>query len=181
MTNRCLGPLVPVLALALIALLGCPGKRTRSVGKGGGGDGDNAGSAQNDAGPKAAVLRKVLHLTIELQVVDPDADPVQTEVDLVMTNETGANDRTEIGEFPGECTDTSASHRHDPMNPILAVDCTTSDPGIALRFVHRQGEIIVLRAKMFEGEELSFDEHRRVALPEAVPVTTDYDSAAETR
>lgn len=166
------------LLVVLLAVVGCP-NRTRNVGgggstTGGGGVGGGGGDAEIDAGQQAPALKKVLHLSVEMEIVDPDADPIQTAVDLVMTNETGANDRTEIGEFTGNCTDTSAQHLNDPMNPILSVDCSGADPGIALRFVHRNSEIIVLRAKVYEGEELSFDEHQRVALPEAVPIKTDY-------
>jgi hypothetical protein len=116
-----------------------------------------------------------MHLTVELVPVDPEADPIQTAVDLVMTDETGANDRTEVGEFVGICTDTTPQHKTDPMSPILAVDCIGADPGIALRFVHRQSQIIVLRAKIYEGEDLDFDEHQRIPLPEAVPIVTDHD------
>lgn len=170
------------LLLALVVAVGCPGNRKRTVGGTGGGTGgttgaDNGGgeTVGEDAAPTGPVLRKVMHLTVELQVVDPDADPIQTAVDLVMTDETGANDRTDVGEFTGACTDTSAQHKTDPMNPILSVDCPGGQPGIALRFVHRGSQLIVLRAKIFEGEELSFDEHQRIALPEAVPIKTDYE------
>ena len=169
-----------LLMIALCAALGC-GNRTRTVGGGGAGGGGtdpgaDRGGDETGGDPSEPMIRKALHIAVELQVVDPDAEPKQTAVDLVMTDETGANDRAEIGEFTGECTDTTAQHRADPMTPILSVDCVGADQGLALRFIHRQSELIVLRAVMYEGEEPSFDEHTRIALPAGVPVKTDHEA-----
>lgn len=147
-----MGPTRGVLAL-VAAVAGC----------GGGG----SGGADEPEGP-----RRVVHLAIETSEV-PDANPPRGRVDLVMTDHTGASDRVEIGEFPGPCEDTSASHLSDPMSPILSVDCT-GEGGIALRFVHRGPEVIVLRARHYEGEEQTFDEHTRIGVPSNAIVKTDH-------
>jgi hypothetical protein len=154
---------------ALIAFAACGG-RTRSVGRGGA----RAGSTETPApgGDGDAPPRRVLHLAIEVEPVE-QATPPRSRVDLVTTDQTGATDRTEIGEFAGSCAETSAAHRADAMRPLLSVDCSGGDPEMLLRFVHRGSELIVLRARLFAGEEPSYDEHTRIPLPTGVPVRTD--------
>jgi hypothetical protein len=126
----------------------------------------------------------VLHLAIEISEAT-ETEPL-SRVDLVSTDETGASDRVEIGAFDGVCKDTSALHRQDAMKPILSFDCAgwESSPGssapvapvskvVQFRFVHRGSELIVLRGRAFEEEEISFDEHTRIPLPSNVPIKTD--------
>ena len=148
-----MAPSKAVLAL-VVAVTGC----------GGGGSGGGADEADEP--------RRVVHLAIEITEV-PDSNPPRAQVDVVMTGQTGASDRVEIGVFPGPCEDTSASHLSDPMSPILAVDCK-GEGGLALRFVHRGPEVIVLRAKHYEGEEQAFDEHTRIGVGSNTTIKTDH-------
>jgi len=161
-------PLTIAAALA-IALSAC------------GGDKKKADEPKDDPDKPAPYEppRRVIHLALEYVTIDPDADPVQSRVSLVVTDENGASRRELVGDFDGGCSDVSAQNLNAPMTPILSLDCWSGDIGTALRFVHRPPELVVLRAEVVEGTtEPAFDIHKNVQLPPGVPVTTDLMRAA---
>ena len=124
---------------------------------------------------------KVLHVAVESVPIDPDAEPPVSEVFLILTDETGAARREEVGQVTGSCADVSATARAEPMAPILALDCWHAGAGVRLRFVARGGAINVLRAEVDEsGGEPSYDAVGHIAIPEGAAIKTDHDHAAPT-
>lgn len=157
--------------LVLVLVVAACGGRTRRVGEAGSNrepGGDRPTSAPADAGAIPPSTIAAAHLSLELAGED------RTVVRLVVTDETGATQRSDLAELAGPCTDVTSSEREDGT-PILAARC---DPdagrGALLHVVVRGNQAIALR-DWTDDAELAFDEIRRVDLPPGARITTDYD------
>lgn len=131
-------------------------------------------AGEDDAGPApdaTPALRRAVHLAV---VVEPAEAAGESAVSVAMTDETGAVRHVALGAFPGRCVQVPAISEpalggHDP---VLAIDCAHADGGARIRLVHEGSQLIVLRAWVREGGELSYNLVQRIELPVGAAVTT---------
>lgn len=155
------------LALAMAAAaLGCSGGGAPAAG---GGDTSGAGGS---GGPPALAKKVVLALEILPGAGPDEIDAGGAErIELVQTDETGSTERSDLGTYPGPCRDVSAELAGAPMDPLLGIVCTGGE-GLRLRLVRHGTDLVVLRALGATGDDLDFDEIRRIPLPPGAAVTT---------
>lgn len=95
---------------------------------------------------------------------DDDEIPPRQRVTVSLTDETGAAESIEVGEFVGGC---APSQVDAPENAITALRCWYAGAGTVLQVFRQGGELVIVRAEIDEGgEEPSFEEYKR--LPVAV-------------
>jgi len=131
--------------------------------------GSELSSSSGDSRP----LSRVLH--IELEIV-PVEDHSMNRVALVFTDETGASHHELIGEFAGDCKDTTVSTQEEPMKPLLGIGCwNEDDSGTTLRFVHRRDNLYVLIAPLkSRNQQPEFEPQRTIALPTGTRIQTNH-------
>lgn len=138
------------------------------------------GPAAEEAETKQEVdkARAVLHIGLELESLP--SDPVTTQIDLVVTNETGANERHNLGVFDGKCKDATPAVRQTDPEVFLAFHCQPfgEQRGVLVHILHRRGRLVLLRAWLGTHKP-SFDEFDQIGelppFPTGVPLRTDYD------
>ena len=148
-----------------------------SGGAGTGGGGATPADPDRAASPADPVYKRLL-LSLEILPAGAagapraaDAGDLQ-QVWIIMTDETGATERVDIGSYPGPCRDRSGELEGAAMDPLLGASCSGGE-GVRLLVVQRDGNLVVLRALGEEGDELDHDEVQRVELPPGVPVSVD--------
>lgn len=158
------------LTLLLALLVGCGG------GKGKGSTDTSADPKPDPTKPASATA--VLHLSLEMQVLD--TKPPTTEVEIVETNETGANERHAVGTFEGECKDATQNVRTTDPEVFLAFHCTPFEGqrGVLVHVMHRRSQLVLLRAWLGSSKP-TFDEFDQIGelppFPMGVPLRTDFD------
>lgn len=121
----------------------------------------------------------VLHIALEMEL--RKSQPPTTQIDIVETNETGANTRHNLGVFDGECRDATVDVRSTDPEVFLAFHCTPfeSQRGVLVHVLHRRGRLVLLRAWL-GATKPTFDEFDQIGelppFPMGVPLRTDFDS-----
>jgi hypothetical protein len=120
----------------------------------------------------------VLHIALEMEV--GTSTPPTTQIDLVETNETGANTRHNLGVFDGECRDATVDVRSSEPEVFLAFHCQPFEGqrGVLVHILHRRGRLVLLRAWL-GATKPTFDEFDQIGelppFPMGVPLRTDFD------
>lgn len=163
-----------LVVFALVGAAACGG-RTRTVGGPASAADDSAGAepaADADAGSEAPAVRAVTHLALEIEAAT-DAQNGESEVRLVVTDETGAARREDLGLYIGTCQDVTRAERAAADEPLFAFRCEgESARGVLVHVLWRAPELVLLR-DWLDDDETAFDEIDRIALRPGVPITTD--------
>jgi hypothetical protein len=128
--------------------------------------------------PKTDNATAVLHLSLEMEALD--TEPPTTRIEIVETNETGANERHAIGTFEGECKDATQNVRTTDPDVFLAFHCTPFEGqrGVLVHILHRRSQLVLLRAWLGSSKP-TFDEFDQIGelppFPTGVPLRTDFD------
>ncbi len=157
-----------ILALALA--LGCGGGSKK------GSETPTSQDAPTEPGVRPSTA--VLHLGLEMEALE--TTPPTTVVDLVETNETGANTRHKLGTFEGECKDATQNVRTTDPEVFLAFHCQPFEGqrGVLVHILLRRGQLVLLRAWLGSTKP-TFDEFDQIGelppFPTGVPLRTDFD------
>ena len=161
------------LSVLLALIVGCGGSRT-VAGPGSEEPGSPAKSSPGETDDATAVL----HLGLEMDVLQ--STPPTTQIDIVETNETGANTRHNLGVFDGECRDATVDVRATDPDVFLAFHCQpfAGQRGVLVHILHRRGQLVLLRAWL-GATKPTFDEFDQIGelppFPTGVPLRTDFD------
>jgi hypothetical protein len=135
------------ILIAVVALAACGG---RSV------PGSSSKSADHDAGEaQPPPLLKVSQIEIQTE---------GGQIWISIIDETGSSDLIDVGKFEGECA-AGVDTGGDPeivKGAVFAVDCVREGQGLQLRFLHRDPDMVVLRAPVGSS---SYEMYRRIGLP----------------
>lgn len=162
-------PTVVRLSLVLALSVACGGGKDKKSTTPTGSD----TPAEGEAKPAA-----VLHLSLEMEPLD--TSPVTTRVEIVETNETGANERHAVGTFEGECKDATQNVRTTDPEVFLAFHCQPFEGqrGVLVHVMHRRGQLVLLRAWL-GATKPTFDEFDQIGelphFPTGVSLRTDFD------
>ncbi len=157
------------LLMALLVGCGCGGSGKGSV--------DTSGDPKPEPKEDNEVTA-VLHLSLEMQALG--TTPPTARVEIVETNETGANKRHDVGTFEGECKDATQNVRTTDPDVFLAFHCTPSEGqrGVLVHVMLRKFRLVLLRAWLGSSKP-TFDEFDQIGelppFPTDVPLRTDFD------
>lgn len=161
------------LSILLALSLACGGSRTVA----------GEGSEEPGKGAKPAPAPNddataVLHISLEMAALK--SKPPTTQIDIVETNETGANTRHNLGVFDGECKDATVDVRSTDPEVFLAFHCQPFEGqrGVLVHILRRRGQLVLLRAWL-GATKPTFDEFDQIGqlppFPTGVPLRTDFD------
>jgi hypothetical protein len=168
-----------MLVLLLGIAFACGGKRTVG-GKGGAKEPAKEAESGDDSPPGDPAMVREERLDLEFTVLE-ERDGYH-QVTLIMIDETGSSSRTKVDEYPGECKRIAldASPGSGLSGEIMAAMCVEqSGQGRDLRFVVRQGQLVLLEARWDRKDaERSYEQRASFPLPsgakiEAEPVVSE--------
>jgi hypothetical protein len=120
--------------------------------------------------------RAITHVAVELIPVTGAKNRVTIEV--VVTDQTGANRRQSVGEYDGPCRDVTTQAKSEPNAPRLGVNCGDERAGTRVRVIAQKNQLVVMRARIDEvtpADDPSYDAYASVRIPLNSRVITDYD------
>ncbi len=131
------------------------------------------------SGTSPSKVAAVFIMSLEFQ--DAGTAPPTTHIDLVETNENGANKRNSLGVFEGQCKDVTVDVRKTDPQVLLAFHCQPSanQRGVLVHIIARNSRLVLLRAWLGSSKP-TFDEFDQIAelppYPTGVPIKTEYDN-----